>query len=192
MQKRKLLKYYMFVLLASITLAIGLNNIILLLDIPRYSKAYQEAAEVLYAPSFGMQILLTGFVIPIIEELLFRGLAFRILRKWIPFVWAMLVTALLFGIYHGNLVQFIYATLCGLFLAYLCEKFQTVIAPIVAHIVMNITACTMTELQWFSWMFGNVWRVIVITIICVLIYGITFVFIQKMDVTKLLKNYCKE
>lgn len=182
----------MFVLLASITLAIGLNNIILLLDIPRYSKAYQEAAEVLYAPSFGMQILLTGFVIPIIEELLFRGLAFRILRKWIPFVWAMLVTALLFGIYHGNLVQFIYATLCGLFLAYLCEKFQTVIAPIAAHIVMNITACTMTELQWFSWMFGNVWRVIVITIICVLIYGTTFIFIQKMDVTKLLKNYCKE
>lgn len=179
-------------MLASIALAIGLNNIILLLDIPKYSKAYQEAAEVLYAPSFGLQILYTGLLIPIIEELLFRGLAFRILRKWIPFVWAMLVTAFLFGIYHGNLVQFIYATLCGLFLAYLCEKFQTVIAPISAHITMNITACTMTELQWFSWMFGSVERVVVITIICVFIYSTMFYFLQKMDVTKLLKNYCKE
>ena len=179
-------------MLACIALAIGLNNIILLLDIPKYSRAYQEAAEVLYAPSFGKQILYTGLMIPVIEELLFRGLAFRILRKWVSFVRAMLVTAFLFGLYHGNLVQFIYATLCGLFLAYLCEKFQTVLAPIAGHIVMNVTACTMTEFQWFSWMFGSVWRVIVITIICVLIYGTMFCFLQKMDVTKLLKNHCKE
>lgn len=192
MQKRRLLKYYGLIAFASVALAIGLNNIILISGVANYSKAYQEAAEVLYAPSFGMQILFTGIVIPIIEELLFRGLAFRILRKWIPFVWAMIATALLFGVYHGNLVQFIYATLCGLFLAYLCEKFQTVLAPITAHIVMNITACTMTELQWFSWMFGNVWRVIVVTMICALIFGMVFWFLQKMDVTKMLKNHCKE
>jgi membrane protease YdiL (CAAX protease family) len=178
--------------LASIALAIGLNNIILLSGVVKYSKAYQEAAEVLYAPSFGMQILSTGLIIPIIEELLFRGLAFRILRKWIPFIWAAVTTAFLFGLYHGNLVQFIYATLCGLFLAYLCEKFQTVLASVTAHIVMNVTACTMTEFQWFSWMFENVWRVIVISMICALFFGILFCILQKMDVTKLLKNHCKE
>ena len=192
MQKREVLKYICGILLASISLVIGLNNILQMLNIAQYSKAYQEAAETIYAMSFWNQIWSTGLLIPILEELLFRGMAFRLLRRWIPFGWAMLITAVLFGVYHGNLVQFIYATICGLFLAYLCEKFGTVLASIAAHMAMNLVACIMTEFATFYWMFETGWRVSIITAICVVIFAVSFVWIQKMDVTKMLKKHCNQ
>lgn len=191
MQRRVMLKHYWMIAVMGIAVAIGLNNILLMTDIVQYSKAYQEAVEILYAPSFGKQILYTGILAPIIEELLFRGLAFKIMRRWMTFLWSMIFSAILFAAYHGNLVQFIYAGLCGLLLAYIYEKFQSIAAPILAHMVMNMTACTMTEFGWFSWMFEEIWRVMVITIICIGIAGAVFAGLQNLDVTKMLKKYCK-
>lgn len=167
-----------------IALAIALNNLLLLLNVAKYSKAYQEAAEVLYSPSFPKQILLTGILIPIIEEIMFRGIVFRILRKWIPFVWAMLITSLLFGAYHGNLVQFIYASLCGVFLAYVYEKTKSILAPIFSHMAMNIVACTMTEYELFSWMFHDIWRVLGSTLFCVVLFGTLLVVVRKWMLQK--------
>ena len=175
-----------------IVLAIGLNNILLFLNIAKYSKAYQEAADLIYAFRFWEQILYTGILIPIIEEIIFRGIVFRILRKWFPFIAVAIVSSLAFGIYHGNLVQFVYASLCGMFLAYLCEKFQSVLAPIVAHVIMNITSCIMTEYQLFSWVFESGMRVALVTAICVFVFCILLWKIQKVDITKLLKKYCKK
>ncbi len=192
MQKRVLLKYYGCIALMGIVLAIGLNNILLCSNIAKYSKAYQEAADTIYSLRFWEQILYTGILIPIIEEIIFRGVIFRILRKWFPFVVVAIVSSLAFGIYHGNLVQFVYASLCGLFLAYLCEKFQSIFAPIVAHVIMNLTSCIMTEYQLFSWVFERTTRIVLITAICVLVFFILFVKIQKVDITKMLKKYCKE
>ena len=179
------------IVIASVMLAVGLNNILQVLDVAKYSEAYQEAVKTFYAPSFWKQILFTGIFIPIIEEILFRGIAFRILRKWLPFVWTMLITAFLFGIYHGNLVQFIYAMLCGLFLAYLCEKLHAVWASIVAHISMNVLACTMTKFEAFNWIFENAFRVAFVTTFCLVIFGVSIVCLQKLDVTEMLKKDCK-
>ena len=110
---------------------------------------------------------------------MFRGIVFRILRKWIPFVWAMLITSLLFGAYHGNLVQFIYASLCGVFLAYVYENTKSILAPIFSHMAMNIVACTMTEYELFSWMFHDIWRVLGSTLFCVVLFGTLLVVVRK-------------
>ena len=191
MQKRVVLKGYIAIAVLSIMIALGLNNVLLVIDLAKYSEAYQEAVQILYAPGVLKLILYTGIFIPIVEELLFRGLAFRLLRKWMPFVWAMILSALVFGIYHGNLVQFVYATICGLYLAYLCETFGSVLASILAHMVMNITACVMTEFGWFVWIFEQGARVLVVTLFCIGMAGVLFVYLQKLDVTKLLKKDCK-
>ena len=176
MQKRIALKQYGLIVILSIVTAIGLNNIIMLFDLARYSERYQEAARALYAPTFAWQILYTGILMPILEELVFRGLVYRTLRRWIPFWGAMLVSAVLFAFYHGNLVQFVYAFLCGLLLAYFFEKSGSIFAPILAHMVMNLVACIMTEWGIFSWMFQSGIRVIVITVFCV---GMFLFFMRK-------------
>lgn len=182
MQKRIAKVGWFLIPLLSISLAIVLNNIILISGIAKISPRYQEAAASLYAPAFWKQILLVGISVPILEELLFRSLAFGILRKWMSFVPAMLLSSIVFGVYHGNIVQFIYATLCGLLLAYLFERFG-VVASVVSHMSMNLSACILTELGVYEWMFGKLWRVVVITILMSAVFVVLYRKVQKLDVT---------
>jgi membrane protease YdiL (CAAX protease family) len=76
-------------------------------------------------------------VVPLTEELLFRGLLYRLLRR----VWgagpAMIITALGFAIVHGE-PWFLFGLFgLGLILAYLYEATGSLAAPLIAHAVHN-------------------------------------------------------
>lgn len=152
MQKRNVLKDFGIVTIVSILLAVGLNCLLLFINLPQYSERYQEANLLLWAPPLWQQILYNAILIPIFEEAVFRGLLFRVLRKWISFPWATLLSAVAFGAYHGNLVQFVYAGICGVLLAYWYEKYQSIIAPIWSHMVMNLIAIVLTQTGALMWL----------------------------------------
>ena len=83
---------------------------------------------------------------------MFRGLMYKRLRRRFG-VWACaLTTAAVFGIYHGNVQQGIYAGLMGLFLAFLTEHFHTVTAAASVHIAANLTALTLDAAAFGTWM----------------------------------------
>ena len=75
---------------------------------------------------------------PICEELMFRGIVFHRLKDWVKPQAAIVISALLFGIYHGNVVQFFYATCMGVMLAIIYDKTGTLWISIVAHIAANL------------------------------------------------------
>ncbi len=181
MQKRSAIRNYWMIPIFSIAVMICLNIILLVSDITKYSEAYRQAAQALYAPTLAVRILYSGILMPILEELIFRGLAFRLMRRKWPFLWAMLLSSLLFGIYHGNLVQFIYASLCGCLLAYLYEVYGKLWAPILAHMSMNIVANVMTEFGVFSWILSDIIKVIVATGVCTVIIMCITIRMQKME-----------
>ena len=114
------------------------------------------------------------------EELIFRGLLFKRLREVMPMVPAVIYSALFFGLYHGNLVQIIYGTICGLLLAYVYEKFGSLKAPVLMHMTMNILACVVTELNGFAWMLDQPMRIGIITVLCALVASGMFVLIKDM------------
>lgn len=174
------LSKYVLVAGISIPFALGLNNILLLSNLAEYSIAYQEASEALYTPSLLVQIICLGIITPIMEELIFRGLIFKRIRRIVSAKRAIIASALFFGLYHGNLVQSIYGILCGLLLGYLYEKFGSLKAPILAHMLMNIVACVLTEADVFTWMFSESIRMAVITILCAALASSMFLFIQKI------------
>lgn len=192
MQKRNVLKNLGMIVILSVAVAVGLNCLLLFIDMAQYSESYREAAAILYSPPFGQQILYSGILIPIVEELLFRGGIFRVLRKWLAFPWAMIISAVIFGAYHGNLVQFVYAGICGLLLAYLYEKYDTVIVPILSHMVMNIASVVLTQIGTFAWLTETGIKTLITIIICVAISSVLLGTVQKLDVTKVLKKYCKD
>lgn len=177
-EKAPLWKYVMVVGI-SIPFALGFNNIILLSNLAEISEAYQEASQSLYTPSFPVQIVALGIIIPIMEELIFRGLIFKRIREDMSFVRAMVYSALFFGLYHGNAVQIIYGTVCGMLLAYLYEKYNSIKAPMLAHITMNIFVCIVTELNGFNWMFAQPMRMGVITVACAAAASSMFVLIRE-------------
>ncbi len=73
---------------------------------------------------------------PIVEELIFRKLLMDKLGMYGDRI-AIVVSAVTFGFFHGNLYQFFYATLLGLVLAYLYSKTANVWYPILLHMLIN-------------------------------------------------------
>jgi len=179
--KKAPLSQYVLIAGISIPFALALNNILLLSNLAEYSIAYQETSEALYSSPFPIQILCLGIIIPIMEEFIFRGLVFKRMRRYRTATHAIISSAIFFGLYHGNLVQTIYATLSGVLLAYLYEKYGSLKAPILAHILMNTVACLLTEADVFTWMFSKSIRLAVITIGCAALASTVFLSIRKID-----------
>lgn len=83
-----------------------------------------------------------GILVPIAEEVVFRGAILRTLLQlfarrsaWI----AIVVSALLFGLAHGNMAQFPHAFLMGLLLGWMFVRTGSIVPGIVLHWVNNST-----------------------------------------------------
>lgn len=73
---------------------------------------------------------------PILEELFFRKMLVERTVQYGEWV-AVLTSGLMFGLFHGNLNQFIYATTIGMFLAYLYVKTGDIRITISLHMLFN-------------------------------------------------------
>ncbi len=133
-------------ILASVGIVIGLTFTInagmtianwLAPDIMESYKQLMEASglvdNVLITVVYG---ILLG---PVLEELALRGLTFGYLEKSNikPFL-MILISGILFGAMHLNLVQGIYASVLGFFLGYLRYKYRSISITIVTHILFNL------------------------------------------------------
>lgn len=114
---------------------------------PLSSQGYEETSAILYEPSFVVQVVCMVLVIPLAEELVFRGLVFQRLRACVTFYVAAISSALLFGIFHGNLLQGIFAFVMGWLLAYVMERYQKLFAVWVVHGASNLSSIFLTILS---------------------------------------------
>lgn len=85
--------------------------------------------------SFSM-FLYSAILAPVMEEILFRGLVFRGLRPYGK-RFAIFGSALLFGLFHGNLLQTPYAFLVGLILGWITAEYSALWA-IALHVFNNL------------------------------------------------------
>lgn len=94
--------------------------------------------------------LAIGILAPIAEEMVFRGAILRTLLKLFDHRWhwlSILFSALLFGAVHGNMPQFVHATLLGLLLGWLYYRTGSIIPGIVLHWVNNTVAYVLFNLM---------------------------------------------
>lgn len=98
------------------------------------------AQETLLAASLPLQLVGIGMVVPIMEEVLFRGLVYQRLNNYNRNGYAVVLSAAIFAIYHGNLLQILFAFPMGCLLAWLYRRKQTILAPILFHITVNISS----------------------------------------------------
>ena len=86
-----------------------------------------------------MSLFLVIVFSPLFEEGVFRFILLGVMEKKIGFTAANLIQAVLFGIYHMNLIQGIYAFLLGILIGFLKHYTGTVISCICFHVLFNIT-----------------------------------------------------
>jgi hypothetical protein len=83
-----------------------------------------------------VMILFAVVIGPIVEELIFRRLIIdRLSMHGDGF--AVIVSAVAFGVFHQNLYQLFYATFLGFILGYLYVKTRNVIYPMILHVIFN-------------------------------------------------------
>ena len=162
-------------------LCVGLNDLILISGISSYSASYQQTSDSLYSAPFGMQLLCLGVLVPISEELVFRGMMFKRLREQSGFMHAAIFSSVVFALLHGNMVQMLYAFATGMMLSYVYEKYGSVKAPATAHVVMNLISVTATRFGLFGWLMEDRLRISVVTVLCGALAAAMFVLIQRID-----------
>lgn len=116
----------------------GLNILITLSHIGDIFTGYQQVQEMVFSDQpLWQTIAVLVLLAPAAEELIFRGLVQNRLKEGWGVRAGIFLSAFLFGAYHGNMVQFVYAFLMGILLAVLYEKTHTILAPIAAHMASN-------------------------------------------------------
>lgn len=128
----------------AVAMALGTNILFSLLHITELSKSFADVAGQQFMVPIWQGLLLFGVVSPLAEEIVFRGVIYNRLKKYFPVWIAILTSAVLFGGYHGNLVQGIYGFLLGIVIAWLYEVTGKFRIPVMFHAFANISVFLMT------------------------------------------------
>lgn len=97
--------------------------------------------DMILAVPFPIMLFIMAIMPATIEELVFRGIAYNGYRKVGTKFAAVLLSALLFGIMHGNLNQALYAFVLGIFLALLVEATGSLFSSMLFHFIYNAQSC---------------------------------------------------
>lgn len=116
--------------------------------VPEWMEQYQKLMENAGLDSDIGPLMICYAVIlgPVCEELIFRGVTMRLFKQALPFWLANLFQAFLFGLFHMNWIQGIYAFTLGLVLGYICEKGGSIYHSIFFHILFNFWGTILSQL----------------------------------------------
>ena len=163
--------------LGTLFLSAGLNIMIALFLMPAASDAAVESISFQNSVPTGAGLLFYAVISPVLEESFFRGLLYNRLRQ----VWgrenvqmkdsgqtrnscvrdlnvpAAVISALLFGFYHGNSLQLVYAFLMGFVFACVYEKTGDLRVPMFLHGLSNAFVLLLSGLPVYEMIAYPAW-----------------------------------
>ncbi len=110
------------------------------LFVPEAFSSYQSVMDSLTGGSVAISMAYVLLVGPVSEELIFRGAIFDRFYLAFPFLAANFFQAALFGIYHMNLIQGLYAFCLGFALGMVRFVSGSILASMLTHILFNATS----------------------------------------------------
>ena len=137
-EKLKIPRVVLF-LIYTLAIAIVADIAISLSGIEELDSVYQSVEQSFFVKiPLIEQVLILGILGPIAEELVFRALVFRRLHDYMKLRWAVIISAAMFGLTHGNLVQGLFAGVLGIVLALIYVDTGRLIVPILGHMANNL------------------------------------------------------
>lgn len=129
-----------------IMLNLFVSTIIELLPSSLVTGKYNSLIDIAVSGNFFVVLFTTGILTPVIEELLFRYGIIRIIRgkttdkNHISDNKAILISSILFGIAHFNIIQSTYAFVLGLIMGKIYIKTGNILTSICIHIGINASS----------------------------------------------------
>ena len=108
-------------------------------QMPELPNLVEEEFDMILRDRYGYFVV--GLLVPLAEELVFRGAILRSLLKWNSRPWvAILISAVLFSAAHMNPAQIPHTLLIGLLLGWLYYRTDSIVPGVVFHWVNNTVA----------------------------------------------------
>jgi membrane protease YdiL (CAAX protease family) len=128
---------------------IALEYLVVLLPIEDPGKEQGLAPthwEQSHAGAFAANVAVFCLLAPFVEELLFRGVGYSLLRP-LGAAPAVLLIGVAFGVWHGLLIALLILVPFGSLLAYLRERTDSVVPGMVVHGLFNAAAISVSVLK---------------------------------------------
>ncbi len=118
-----------------------------------------EAGITVYEPDFSTgqdiknMVLMTIYsciVAPVTEELLFRGFVMKNLSR-VSQRFGIIASAVLFGLWHENIAQFLLALFVGIFMGYITIKHDSLVPAIICHMTVNTFSMLFDIAYTYEW-----------------------------------------
>lgn len=133
--------FQIFVMMYVISIVINILGMTVSEAAPARGNESLEMIGSIVSTGLPIGFLMVTFIAPVVEELIFRKLMLDRIRNCGEKT-AIVFSALCFGLFHGNLAQFLYAFSVGLFLGYVYCRTRKVHYTIVMHTLLNTISST--------------------------------------------------
>ena len=142
-QKSLSFRTTVILVLSGAGLSLGLNFLFAVTGFTESSEQYSRVAETQFALPLWLACIFYGVLSPIVEEIVFRGVVYNALCRSASNSMGIVGSALLFGAFHGNVVQMVYAALMGTGMAFFYQKYKNLSAAILFHGAANMAVYLM-------------------------------------------------
>lgn len=166
---------------------------------PQIAADYMKMSS---EPVEGVHPVLAFFVIavaaPIIEETFFRGTLLRRMAAEVNPFYALIVTSLVFGFMHGQIIWIIYASVLGLVLGMIYLLYRSIYPSMIVHMTFNLVSGIPMLMNpsgiFYRWTYGNqIFRILMAAGGAVGVFWILFQiyfprFMKMEDITEYKEN----
>lgn len=125
-------------LVLPIGLALLINSVLNLLPEAWISDYAESSAPLLGMSAAWIAMLSNAICAPLSEEITFRGLMLSRFNKALPRWAGILLTSIIFGLVHGQVIWIFYATIMGLIFGFVAEYEGTILASLILHCIFNL------------------------------------------------------
>lgn len=162
-------KDYLYISLLSFSLTVFLGIVVAVLM--QIFSSYNEVAKTISSGTGTIYSLVSVVIlIPICEEIIFRGVIFGYLKKRYNLVVSLIIQSLVFAFMHGNIVQGIYTFILGLVLGIIYIYTNSLYGSMLMHIIYNLLGSVVLTKLYGAFPI-SVYICMILAIICV-IYSI--------------------
>jgi len=135
--RREMLFYHIKIVLLGAALSLLWGGAVHLLHLDRI---FPDRSRDLFDIPLTAQTAFYCVLSPVLEECVFRGLLFSLLRKVLPWKTSACMASAAFALWHGNMLQILFAFPMGLLFQYLLKRDRTLLSPICCHAGANLAA----------------------------------------------------
>ena len=128
-----------FVMIAfGVMLSMAAGSILSAMNIDNIYGSYEKTSSLLLNGNIVYRLFALGIITPAAEEIIFRGLVFNRVKKQYGSLYGIVVSSVMFGVFHFNLVQGLYAFIIGMAFAYCYELAGDLKIPVYMHMSINV------------------------------------------------------